>query len=291
MTERIDEEISFKKAIDSISEYKTGEIVTAKIVAVNSDGVLVNLGLKTEGLVPISEFGQRGIPNDFTEGKEIPIVLLQGRTFGYQNVSYKEARERIAAKHLKTCFKESKVVEGRIVKKIKGGFIVDIGIDAFLPASQAEKSTDVAETFRFPKIKDEEIKVLITEFDDNRKSVVVSQKKYIEFEKKQLEEKILDTIVAGDIVDGRVRTICDFGVFVDIGGIEGLVHISDLAWHRIDRPEEVVKLGKKLKLKVLKVDKKIKEFLSDSNMRFHIRGRRQKRNILLEVKLVVKLHL
>ncbi|MDI6641878.1 MAG: S1 RNA-binding domain-containing protein [Elusimicrobiota bacterium] len=247
MTDKIDDEISFKDAISSISEPHTGEIVTAKIVAINSSGVLVNLGLKTEGIIPVSEFGQRGIPDDFAEGKEIPIMLLEGKTFGYQNVSYREARQRIAFKHLKNCYIEGKPVKGEIVKKVKGGFIVDIGIDAFLPRSQAEKSTT------------KEIKLLITKFDERKKSVVVSQKKYIEFEKKQAQEKFFSSVSVGDTVEGKVTTICNFGVFVDLGGVEGLVHISDLAWYRVDKPEDVVRVGEKLKLKVLKVDKEGKK--------------------------------
>ncbi|OGS20740.1 MAG: hypothetical protein A3J83_00660 [Elusimicrobia bacterium RIFOXYA2_FULL_40_6] len=244
-------EMNFEAAINGMQDMKPGEIRTVKIVAVDKEGVVVDLGMKSEGFIPIEEFGQRGVPGDFVSEKEIQVVFTGSRMDGYYLVSYNQARQKFAWAKLKSSYDGNEAVSGTIVKKIKGGFIVDIGIDAFLPMSQVDtKSID-----SLNELLNRDIKVLITELNNKNKSAVVSHKRISDIERKNNAAKILSTIKVGDIIEGTVSKLADFGAFIDIGGgVEGLAHISDLSWHRIDKASEAVHAGDKIKIKVLAID-------------------------------------
>ncbi|OGS24506.1 MAG: hypothetical protein A2297_05135 [Elusimicrobia bacterium RIFOXYB2_FULL_48_7] len=246
-----EQEMSFQDAINSMQDLKPGELRTVRIVAADREGVVVDLGLKSEGFIPVEEFGQRGIPADFTSDKEIQVVFTGSRTEGYYLVSYTQARMKYAWPKIKTAYENKETVTGNIVKKIKGGFIVDVGVDAFLPMSQVDnKSID-----SLNELLNRNIKVLITELNSSNKSVVVSHRKVVDIERKGNAQKVLSTIKPDDIIEGTVTKLVEFGAFIDIGGgVEGLVHISDLSWRRIDKASEVVHVGDKVKVKVLSID-------------------------------------
>lgn len=251
MEEVNDFEMDFKEALEKIPEIKPGEPMMARIVDVTDDGILVDLGLKTEGLVPGREFERKGVPKEFIPGSEIPVVLGYGFEDGYRIVSYNNARLKFAWNNVVGLNKAGKPVEGTVVKKIPGGYIVDIGIDAFMPASHVDLRFVKGPTLE----EGAKVKVLVTEIDSRKKSAVVSHRRYAEIEKRASSEKIFSTIIAGDVIEGRVTSVTDFGAFVDIGGIEGLIHISDLAWHRVEKATDIVKPGEAVKVKVLKLNK------------------------------------
>ncbi|OGS19905.1 MAG: hypothetical protein A2252_11325 [Elusimicrobia bacterium RIFOXYA2_FULL_39_19] len=245
-------DLNFKDAVNGLQTHKIGEVLTVKIVSVDKEGVSVDLGMKSEGFIPIEEFGQRGIPADFITGKDIKVVYLGGMENGYYKVSYSQARQRLMWDRLKTAASNNEVINGTIVKKIKGGFIVDIGLDAFLPMSLIDtKSID-----SLNDLLNREIKVLISEINNKNKSIVVSHRKVVDIERRQNAEKILANIKADDVIQGTVTKLTDFGAFLDIGGgVEGLVHISDLAWHRVNKSGDVLTVGENISVKVLGIEK------------------------------------
>ncbi|MFN3966831.1 MAG: S1 RNA-binding domain-containing protein, partial [Endomicrobiia bacterium] len=252
MTEQHNEsDINFEKEIEKIQKITPGELVKVKIIEVNKDGVLVNLGIKSDGIIPISEFESMGIPKEFKPGTEIPVIVKPETTDGYRVVSYKLARQKLAWDGLLKSYKNNEPVNCKIVRKVKGGYSVDIGVDAFLPLSEVNT--------KFLKQKENiinsEIKVFIKKIDSKNKNIVVSHKDFVESEKKKNIEKVFSTIKEGDIIEGNVTETTKFGAFVDIGGVEGLIHISDLSWLKVEKVTDVVKKGNKIKVKVLKIDK------------------------------------
>lgn len=223
-----------------------GKIVKAKIVAEIADAFLVGLGLKSEGLIPKSELNGESL----TVGAEVSVLLLRMHSAdGHPLVSYRQAREQEAWEIINQCNRDAKPIEGAIRKKIKGGFIVDIGIDAFLPASQLD--------IRMPKetvsYLGQKMQFLITEANRAQNNVVLSRRKILEVEQKDVQKTVLAGLFEGQIIEGIVSGITDFGAFVDIGGVEGLVHIGEIAWYHVKKVNDVLSPGQKVKVKVLKI--------------------------------------
>ena len=243
----IEDGYEFKNAVDKLDEPKSGKILKVLIVEINADGVLVNLGLKSEGIIPITEFGDTGIPADFSVGKEIPVIIQKSNHFGGNSiVSYKLAKDRLARVNLIEIYNTGEQITGKIIKRIRQGFLVNIGLDAFLPSSEIEQKMS-----RSLKINDD-VTVILIEFTDS--NVVVSQKRYIEKIRKISRDKLFSNIKVDDIIEGTVSSITNFGAFVDLGGgFEALLHISDIAWHRINKIEDVLKIGDTVRAKILKI--------------------------------------
>ncbi|MBN1621936.1 MAG: 30S ribosomal protein S1 [Endomicrobiales bacterium] len=227
-----------------------GKIVRVKVIGKTEEGVLVDLGLKAEGIVPRDEFKTKAQFDRTAIGDELPVYIIRLHSKdGNPVVSYKQAREHIAWDKITNAFKESTPVEGAIIKKIKGGFIVDIGVEAFLPGSQLD-TYRVKDYTKYMGIK---MKFIITELKKN--NLVVSRRKLLELEQKEGRKKVMKDLFEGQILDGVVVRITDFGAFVDIGGMEGLLHIGDIAWYRIHKVEDIISLRQSVKVKVLKIDK------------------------------------
>jgi len=229
----------------------SGTVVQARVLGKNADGVLVDIGLKMEGLIPKAEFPdfESGIP--FKEGEKIAVLIRQVEGHdNYHRISWRAAREMSAWDRLYAAFQGHTPVEATIIKKVKGGYVVDIGVDAFLPGSQLDlrPSHDVDAWIQ------KKVSVLITEMDRAKSNVVVSRRKILEKERVRQRESTLASLVEGNVVAGTVTSITNFGAFVDIGGVEGLVHISDMSWQRTDKPAACVKVGQTLQVKVLKYD-------------------------------------
>lgn len=227
-----------------------GKIVKVKIVGEDPDGFLVDLGLKSEGVIPRSELESPHAPK-ISIGSEIPVMVLKLQTDnGRPLVSYQRAKEKEAWERIFTAHKNATPVEGVVSGKVKGGLIVDIGIDAFLPASQIE--------LRFVKdidqYKGKKLEFLVTEVSREKRNVVLSRRKLLEIEQNKKRAETLSRVKEGDVVEGVVTGTTDFGAFIDIGGIEGLLHIGDIAWHRVDKVESVLKTGDRVKVKILKID-------------------------------------
>lgn len=241
----MDEEIKFDEIVRRMPHLRVGEIFEGEIVDINKEGILVNIGLKTEGIVPMSEFAEKKVPESFNIGGKISVVLcrIEFSDEKYHLLSYNQAKERLAWARLKAAFNNNTYVEGIVDRKTKGGYIVDIGIEAFLPFSQAEN---------IEKLIGKKANFFIINLE--RDNVVVSYRRFLEYDKKQKKEKFFATAKVGDTVEGIVTGITDFGAFVDIGGVEGLVHISDLAWYRVEKVSDILSVGKKVKLKILKID-------------------------------------
>ncbi len=226
-----------------------GTILNGKIVEIGKDFVVVDVGLKSEGLVPISEFSD---PQELLLDNEIEVFLDATEDSSGQIVLSREkaARQRQWEYITEHC-EEGSIVKGKIIRKVKGGLMVDIGMEAFLPGSQIDNK-------RIKNLDDYigltcEFKILKINLE--RKNVVVSRRELLEAERISKKAELLETIKEGDIRKGVVKNITDFGVFLDLDGIDGLLHITDMTWKRIRHPSEMVGLGQELEVMVLSIDK------------------------------------
>jgi len=237
------------KAVDNtINVLTPGSILKGKIVTKLGNDVIVELGLKSEGIVDASEFDD---PEEIVEGKEIEILLEEVDVGGGILLSKRKADRIRGWEKVVTNNEEGDVITGKVTRRIKGGLLVDIGVPVFLPASQVDirKPGDIS---RFIG-KDIECKIL--KIDTESRNIVVSRRKLIEEERFSSKEKILEEIEVGQIRKGVVKNIADFGVFVDLGGLDGLLHISDLSWGRISHPSEVVEIDQEIECIVIGVDR------------------------------------
>lgn len=241
------EEFSMDELLAQTTHFTPGTLVEGTIVGQTDTHVLVNVGLKQEAMLPLKEFGA-GVPET---GTTISLLLIrESGPEGRPLVSYRQARERKNWDKLAESHQANHVVEGKITQKIKGGFIVDIGMEAFMPASQLdEKQVGNPDSWV-----GKNVQVLILEMDKAKGNVLVSRRRVVEGEKAVKRAETLQTLQVGQVVKGRVTGLTTFGAFVDIGGIEGLLHISDIAWNRVDNPSKVLKVGDELDVKVLKHD-------------------------------------
>jgi small subunit ribosomal protein S1 len=220
------------------------------IVEENSEGFMVDLGMKFEGIIPKKEFEESKIPPELKVGARIRAKILS--TEGQHPVlSYKEIVEKTIWKTLRSTFENGKRVCGTIIKSIKSGFIVDIGVKAFLHISQLDVNF----------IKDPEHYVgksyefMITSFNEKERNITLSRRKIIEYEKDVAKMSALRCIDEGQIIDGKVSAIISFGAFIDLGGIDGLLHINDMAWYRVGKVQDLLRRGQTVKVQVRKVDK------------------------------------
>lgn len=226
-----------------------GTILKGRIVEFTKDHVVIDVGLKSEGLVPISEFSD---PSMLILDGEVEVFLDEAEDSGGQIVLSREKAERLRQwEYIMQHCEEGSIVKGKVTRKVKGGLMVDIGMEAFLPGSQIDnkriKNLDdyLGKTYEF--------KILKINID--RKNVVVSRRELLEAERISKKTELLEMIKVGDVRDGIVKNITDFGVFLDLDGIDGLLHITDMTWKRIRHPSEMVQLGQKLEVIILNVDR------------------------------------
>ncbi len=226
-----------------------GSILKGRIVEITKDHIVVDVGLKSEGLVPIEEFSD---PSQIYLGAEIEVLLDQAEDENGQIVLSREKAERLRQwEYILEHCEEGSIVKGRVIRKVKGGLMVDIGMEAFLPGSQIDnkriKNLDdyLGKTYEFKILK----------INIERKNVVVSRRELLEAERISKKAEVLEHIQPRDIREGVVKNITDFGVFLDLDGIDGLLHITDMTWKRIKHPSEMVQLGQKLEVMILSVDK------------------------------------
>ena len=232
-----------------MASLESGTILAGKIVLRLGNDVIVELGLKSEGIVDAGEFDN---PDEIVSGKEIEVLIEEVDAEGGILLSKRKADrirgwERVIANNA-----EGDVVTGKVTRRIKGGLLVDIGVPVFLPASQV----DIRKPGDISRFIGNEIECKILKIDTENHNIVVSRRKLIEEERKSSKETILAEIEVGQIRKGIVKNIADFGVFVDLGGLDGLLHISDLSWGRISHPSEIVKFDQEIECMVIGVDKK-----------------------------------
>ena len=227
---------------------ETGSILKGRVVGMSGDFVIVDVGLKSEGQVDKAEFEDTGV----AVGGEVEVLLEQMEDAEGAVVLSKRKADRIRGwEQILVTRKEGDVVEGKVVRKIKGGLLVDIGVPVFLPASQV----DVRRPGDIGDYVGRTIRASILKIDEERKNIVISRRKLIEEEREAAKSKLLGQVKEGDIVRGTVTNIADFGAFIDLGGLDGLLHITDMSWGRVNHPSEVVKIGDEVEVKILNIDR------------------------------------
>ncbi len=229
--------------------FEIGRIVSGKVVEVVGDQVVVDVGYKSEGLVPLNEWEDEPAP---VAGADVEVLLegMEDET-GEIVLSRKKAHRMRAWEMVISRYHEGDVVKGRVTRKIKGGLLVDIGVNVFLPASQVDirRPSDIADYI------DQDIECMILKIDESRRNIVVSRRKLIEIQREEKKKKLLEEIAVGQVRKGTVKNIADFGAFVDLGGIDGLLHITDMSWGRINHPSDMLKIDDEIEVMVLHVDK------------------------------------
>ncbi|MBK8978146.1 MAG: 30S ribosomal protein S1 [Planctomycetes bacterium] len=234
----------------TVGQVAPQEIVKGRVLRVLEDGsVFVDVGYKAEGRIPLDEFDD---PATVVPGLEIEcLVEAILDEDGYIDLSKRKADRIRGWETIIETHKEGDVVEGAVLRKIKGGLLVDIGVPVFLPASQVNirRTGDVAEYIG------QTIKARIIKIDEERMNIVISRRKLIEEEREELKQRLLSEIEEGQVRKGVVKNIADFGVFVDLGGLDGLLHITDMSWGRINHPSEMVSIDDEVEVKVLKIDR------------------------------------
>ena len=228
-----------------------GQIFDGHVLAVTEAGVIVDVGGKFEGLVPAEEFLDSGGAMPFGPGQTIEVERLRERKDGYVLLSHTRAHRRRVWERVEKSHRERANISCKITERIRGGLVVDIGVRAFLPASQIE----LRPVHDLEPWKDREIEVRVLKLNRKRGNVVVSRRAILEEEQKAKREALAATLTEGAVVTGRVKNITDYGVFVDLGGMDGLLHVSDLVWGRVPHPSSVVKPGDELEVQILKLDK------------------------------------
>ncbi|WP_340106092.1 30S ribosomal protein S1 [Rhodohalobacter sp. 8-1] len=235
----------------TLSEIEEKEIVTGIVVSVDDKYVIVDIGFKSEGIVPVNEFSNKVLDN-LQPGDEVEVFLdrVEDRE-GQLILSRRKADILQAWENLEEAYETGEVIEGHIKRRIKGGMVVDVfGIDAFLPGSQI----DVRPVRDFDAYVDRTMEFQVVKLNMQAENVVISHRALIESDLEEQREEILETIEAGQVLEGIVKNITDFGVFIDLGGVDGLLHITDLSWGRVDHPEEIVKLDQKMNVAVIDFD-------------------------------------
>jgi small subunit ribosomal protein S1 len=228
-----------------------GEIFDGRVLAVTDAGVIVDVGGKFEGLVPAQEFLDSGGAIEFGEGQTIEVERLHEQKDGYVLLSHVRAHRRRVWERIEKSYRDHTNLTGKILERIKGGLVVDVGVRAFLPASQIE----LRPVHDLEGWKDRAIEVRVLKLNRKRGNVVVSRRAILEDEQKAKRDALAQTLAEGAVVTGHVKNVTDYGVFVDLGGLDGLLHVSDLVWGRVPHPSSVVKAGDEIQVQILKFDK------------------------------------
>jgi small subunit ribosomal protein S1 len=235
----------------SLKSPKPGEVVTGRVVLVGRDAVTVDIGYKSEGQIPIHEFTTREGEVTVHEGDEIDVYFeASDNESGDIVLSRQKAEQFKVWREIEKAFERDGAVQGTIVGKVKGGLKVDIGVPAFLPGSHA----DLRPTRNLDRYIGQTGKFAILKFNRSRGNVVVSRRAVLERERTALKSETLKVLEEGVILEGTVKNITDYGAFVDLGGIDGLLHVTDMSWGRVGHPSEVLNVGDHVKVVVLKYD-------------------------------------
>ena len=234
--------------------FKDGDILKGRVVKIEKDEVLVDIGFKSEGVIPVSELSIRNSvkPEEILNiDDELEIMVLQKEDQdGRCILSKRRAEVEQNFDRVENIFKNNETIEGEVIECVKGGLIVDIGLRGFLPASLI----DVRKTRELISYIGEKCACKIIEVDRNRNNVVLSRKAIIEGERKEQRKEVLDSMEVGQIRKGAITSIADFGAFVDVDGVDGLVHISELSWNHVKHPSEVVEVNQEVDVEILDID-------------------------------------
>ncbi|WP_295954535.1 30S ribosomal protein S1, partial [uncultured Xanthomonas sp.] len=242
----------FEASQANLAKLKPGAIVTGTVVEVRGDVVVINAGLKSEGIVPIEQFRNDAGEIDVAEGDLVKVALDSLENgFGETVLSREKAKRAMVWDELEEALEKNETITGRISGKVKGGFTVDIkDVRAFLPGSLV----DVRPVRDPAYLEGKELEFKLIKLDRKRNNVVVSRRAVVESEHSEEREQLMDKLQEGAILKGVVKNLTDYGAFVDLGGIDGLLHITDMAWRRVRHPSEVVQAGQEITAKILKFD-------------------------------------
>jgi small subunit ribosomal protein S1 len=243
----------FEQSQQNLAKLKPGSIVTGVVVEVRGDVVVINAGLKSEGIVPIEQFRNDAGEIDVAEGDEVKVALDSIENgFGETVLSREKAKRAMVWDELEQALENNETITGRISGKVKGGFTVDIkDVRGFLPGSLV----DVRPVRDSAYLEGKELEFKLIKLDRKRNNIVVSRRAVVESEYSVEREQLMEKLVEGAILKGVVKNLTDYGAFVDLGGIDGLLHITDMAWKRVRHPSEVVEVGQELEVRVLKYDR------------------------------------
>ncbi len=232
-----------------------GEVVTGHVVRIDKDEVLVDIGYKSEGVIPANELSIRKAVDPSEEvhlGEEVDaIVLTKEDQDGRLIMSKKRARFEKAWRRIEAAAESGEPVEGTVIEVVKGGLIIDLGVRGFLPASLV----DIRRVPNLDEYMSTKIETKVIELNRSRNNVVLSRRAVLEEERKEVRQQILDRLQPGLVVEGQISNIVDFGAFVDLDGIDGLIHISELSWSHVNHPSEILSIGDTVRVKVLDIDR------------------------------------
>jgi small subunit ribosomal protein S1 len=235
--------------------FEEGDVVKGKVVRIDKDEVLVDIGYKSEGVIPSHELSIRKSVNpadEVEQGEEVDaLVLTKEDADGRLVLSKKRARFEKAWRRIEAAAESGEPVEGNVIEVVKGGLILDLGVRGFLPASLV----DIRRVHNLDEFMGQTLECKVIELNRSRNNVVLSRRAVLEEERKEVREQILGRLEPGQVVEGKISNIVDFGAFVDLDGIDGLIHISELSWSHVNHPSEVVAIGDTVRIKVLDIDR------------------------------------
>jgi small subunit ribosomal protein S1 len=239
----------------TLHPFQEGDVVTGHVVRIDNDEVLVDIGYKSEGVIPASELSIRKSvdPSDEVHlGEEVDaLVLTKEDQDGRLILSKKRARFEKAWRRIEAAAESGEPVEGAVIEVVKGGLIIDLGVRGFLPASLV----DIRRVPNLDEYMGQAIECKVIELNRSRNNVVLSRRAVLEEQRKEDRERILDRLQPGQVVEGTISNIVDFGAFVDLDGIDGLIHISELSWSHVNHPSEILNIGDEVSVKVLDIDR------------------------------------
>jgi Ribosomal protein S1 len=233
------------------ADRRHGETLDGTVIAVNADSVFVDIGRKTEGIIPADRLRDPAGNPMVKAGDTIRVTVGPRDQEGYYQLSTIKVERPKDWSGLEAAFAEGRIIAGTVTETVKGGLRVDVGVRAFMPASRSG-AKDPAE---MEKLIGQEIRCRITKLDTANEDVVVDRRVVREEEEKHAREEAFTGVQEGAVVRGTVRSLMDFGAFVDIGGVDGLLHVTDMAWTRVNKPSDVLKVGDSIEVKVLKINR------------------------------------
>ncbi len=238
----------FEKSLRSVKE---GEVVRGRVLAIDDEHVSIDIGFKSEGMVAAWEFMDEDGTVLVAPGDEVDVLLEEAEGEDGRVVISKEKADRLKIwDDISRAYKADEAVEGMVLSRVKGGLAVDIGVKAFLPGSQV----DLRPVRNLEHIVGQRLQFKIIKFNKRRANIVLSRRALLESERKRMRETTLQTLAPGQIVDGVIKNLTDYGAFIDLGGIDGLLHVTDMSWGRVNHPSEIFHVGDEIKVKVLKFD-------------------------------------
>src|SRR2546422_6399645 len=249
-----EEEENYEKLLDQYGarKFAQGEVMKGTVLKITDTDVVVDIGYKSEGVIPVAQFIDGGGQVTIKVGDVIDVLLEDTEDLDGHIVLSKEKAEKVRVwEEVEKAYNESTIVRGRVIERIKGGLSVDIGVRAFLPGSQI----DIRPVKNLDSLKGKEIECRVIKLNRKRGNIVLSRKLVLENEQARKKAFTLEVLREDAEVTGTVKNITDYGVFIDLGGIDGLLHVTDLSWGRVNHPSEIFKVGEEITVKDLKYDR------------------------------------